>query len=306
MLPPCLSGTACASVGAGMARQLIVNADDFGLTPGVSRGIAQAYDRGIVSSASLVANGLGFEAALRIARARPTLGVGLHLNLTEGRPVAGADRVPTLVDGDGSFLGYKTLTLRLLSGRVSKDELRREIGAQIERLERGGLRPTHLDGHRHVHLIPVLFDVVAEVAQAAGIAWVRCPAALGDRTRPSSVKAARALGLAGFARLQVARLERYGLKTADCFLGAMRGGGLEDLHEAASRLPELPHGLTEWMVHPGEIDSELLFLDDYVWQRQEEQRWLCSPEAAEAVEAAGVELVDFTGAPKYPAASAAS
>ena len=289
-----------------MARQLIVNGDDFGLTPGVSRGIAQAYDRGILTSASLMANMPGFDTAVRIARARPSLGVGLHLNLTGGTPICGADRVPSLVDGEGRLLGYKTLTLRLLSGRVSKDELKREIAAQVERLERAGIRPTHLDGHRHVHLVPILFDVVAEVARAAGIGWVRCPAVVGDRTRPSPVKAARALGLAGFARLQLGRLEACGLRTADCFLGAMSGGGLEHLHEAADRLAELPEGVTEWMVHPGEIDSELLFLDDYVWQRQEELKWLCSEAAARAVEEAGVELVDFTGTPRYGLASRAS
>lgn len=289
-----------------MDRRLVVNADDFGMTPGVSRGIARAFDDGIVTSASLMAGLPGFDEAVGIARARRALGIGLHLNLTDGAPVLPADRVKSLVDDKGAFHGYRAFTLRLLSGRVSKDEVRAEIDAQIEKLEKAGLTIGHLDGHRHVHLLPVLFDMVADAAVRAGIGYVRCPAALGDKARPAGIKAARALGLAGFGRLQYGRLVERGLSTADCFLGAMHGGSVDALEDAAGRLDELPGGVTEWMVHPGEVDAPLMFLDDYLWPRQDELAWLVSDEAREAVAAADLRLMSFRGVPKLSAVEPAA
>jgi chitin disaccharide deacetylase len=278
-------------------RLLVVNADAFGLSPGVSRGVARAFDDGIVTSASLLANMPGFEAAVAVARARPGLGVGLHLNLTDGSPVLPLDRVPSLVGDDGRLVGYRAFTLRLLSGRIRREEIVAEITAQLERLASAGITPTHLDGHRHIHLLPVLFDLVADAAVRAGIPHVRCPAAVGDRTRPTGIKSARALGLAGFGRLQYGRLTERGLTTADCFLGAV-GGGIEEMKEAASRLGELPAGLVEWMVHPGQVDAELIFVDDALWAREEELRWLTSDEARQAVVGADARLVDFCRRPK--------
>lgn len=281
-----------------MERTLVVNADDFGMTPGVSRGIARAHDEGIVTSASLLAGMPGFDEAVRLARALPALGVGLHLNLTDGAPVLPPAQIPTLVDSDGRFLGYRSLTLRMLSGRVRKDELKAEITAQLGRLEQAGIEPTHIDGHRHVHLLPTLFDVVADAAVAAGIKYLRCPAALGEKARPTGIKAARALGLAGFGRLHYGRLTDRGLQTADCFLGAMSAGQENELAEAAERLPELPSGITEWMVHPGEVDSTLMFVHDLLWPREAQLRWLCSDDAHRAVEEAGLRLANFRGEPK--------
>lgn len=284
-----------------MEKQLVINADDFGLTPGVSRGIARAFDEGVLTSASLLTTGSGFETAVELARSRPGLGVGLHLNLTDGRPVLPPESVRSLVDEQGLFVGYRAFTLRLLSGRVSKDELRAELAAQAGRLTEAGLTPTHVDGHRHVHLLPVLFDLVADAALRLGVRYLRCPAALGDRARPAGIKAARALGLAGFGRLHYGRLVERGLATADCFLGALSKGTGDALADAVVRLPELPCGLTEWMVHPGEVDADLMLVDDYVFPRQEELEWLVSDAAREAVAAAGVRLVDYRGRPKLSA-----
>ncbi|MDF1565197.1 MAG: ChbG/HpnK family deacetylase [Deltaproteobacteria bacterium] len=288
-----------------MNRQLVVNADDFGMTAGVSRGIARAYDEGLVTSASLLANLTGFEEAVKIAHARPGMSVGLHLNLTDGSPVSPADQVRSLVDDRGRFHGYRAFSLRLLSGRIVRSELRREIDAQFERLERAGIQPSHVDGHRHIHLLPLLFDAVAAAAEQRGVRTVRCPAGLGGRAAPAGIASARELGFIGFGRLHYGRLADRGLQTADCFLGAgFRSRG--DLEDAVGRLADLPAGLTEWMVHPGEVDAELIFCDDYLQKREEELEFLCSKEAAEAVEAAGLKLVNFHREPKLRVSAGAS
>lgn len=286
-----------------MKRELVVNADDFGLTPGVSRGIARAFDEGIVTSASLFAGHSGFDEAVRLAAERPGLGVGLHLNLTDGLPVSRPAEIPSLVDGEGRLLGYRAFSLRLLSGRLVRSELRREIDAQLDRLEGAGITPTHIDGHRHIHLLPVLFDLVAAAAEQHGIEVVRCPAGLGGRAAPAGIPSARALGFVAFGRLHYGRLSDRGLRTADTFLGATAQASPGLLREAAARLADLPAGLTEWVVHPGEVDAELVFVDDYLWRREEELTFLRSAEAHEAVAAAGLSLVNFRGEPKLRVAA---
>jgi len=279
-------------------RELVVNADDFGLTAGVSRGVARAFDRGILSSASLLANMPGFDEAIRVARKRPSLSVGLHLNLTEGNPVSAPEQVKSLVDSSGSFYSYRSFSLRLLSGRINREELRAEVLAQLARLRDAGIAVSHIDGHRHIHLLPLFFDLVATIAEEQGIAYVRCPAASGEGGGATGVAAARSLGLVGFGRLHQGKLSEHGLQSADAFLGAAFRANPKVLPEARSRLGELPAGLTEWMVHPGEVDAGLVFVDDYLWKRGEELAFLCEAKTLQAVQEHGLRLVNFRGEPK--------
>lgn len=288
-----------------MERQLVVNADDFGMTPGLSRGVVRAHDEGIVTSASLLANMSGFEDAVRLAATRPALSVGLHLNLTDGAPVSPVAEVSSLVNDKGELLGYRTFSLRLLAGRIVRSELEREIEAQFDRLAAAGITPSHVDGHRHIHLLPTLFDSVAATTEQRGIRTVRCPAGLGGRAGgPAGISSARELGFLGFGRLHQGRLESRGLSTADTFLGAVFRTRKHALHDAALCLRDLPVGLTEWMVHPGEVDAELVFVDDYLFKREEELAYLCSEAAAQAVRAADLRLVNFRREPRLKVAAA--
>ncbi|HEV2667612.1 MAG TPA: ChbG/HpnK family deacetylase, partial [Blastocatellia bacterium] len=136
-------------------RRLIVNADDFGLTNGVNCAIIEGHTRGLVSSATLMANMPAFDAAVRLAKDHPSLGVGLHFNITQGRPVAGASRVGSLIDDRGEFWGTSTAFLRrMLAGRLKIEEVVIELRAQIEKALNAGLRLTHVDSHKHTHALP--------------------------------------------------------------------------------------------------------------------------------------------------------
>ena len=159
-----------------VVRRLVVNADDLGLTVGVNDGIFDAHDHGILTSASLFAGAPATFDAVRRARSRPSLGVGVHLALVDGTPTLPPGRVPTLVEDDGRFRrSWKPFIVACLRGKVSLAEVELELTAQIERLRSAGIRLTHLDAHKHVHAYPPVFAIVARLAGRFGIPVVRVP-----------------------------------------------------------------------------------------------------------------------------------
>jgi hypothetical protein len=251
-------------VGGETVRALIVNADDFGLTPGVSRGILEAHRRGIVTSTTALV-GLPGHPDLEAEAAASGLGVGLHANLTWGVPVAGAAAVPSLVDGDGRFHRDPAV----VADRAQPDEVRREAEAQIEAFERRfGRLPTHLDSHHHVHRLPRLMDAIMSVALAA-----RLPLRSQD---------------AGFRD----GLRRHGVSTPDHFLG---DAGAEPYWTGArllDALAGLPVGVTELMCHPGRYD-EALAQSRYGPQREVELGALCEPEVRATIRRLDIRLLHF-------------
>jgi len=151
-----------AAPAAGQAKILIVNADDFGLTAGVSRGILEAHRHGIVTSTTLLVN-REIPPALIEELAASDLGVGVHLNLTLGSPVASAKRVPSLVDAEGRFIR----DAREAAARANVDEARIELGTQIDAFRTiMGRFPTHLDSHHHVGRHSPILDLVLDFARA--------------------------------------------------------------------------------------------------------------------------------------------
>jgi len=248
-------------------RNLIVNADDLGWTAGVNRGIAEAHRNGIVTSTSLLANGSAFDDGVRIAGELPGLGVGVHLNLSDGPPTAPVEQVTTLLNEDGKFAGGpEGLLLRLTTKRLDVKEVEKEWDAQIQRVRASGIQPTHLDGHRHVQMLPGLFGIVLRLAKRHGIEGVRVSheasplrTALSDRNEATSValrQGVQARGLKLLARDAREMAERSGIVTADYFCGIAQTGVLT---KAGVRrlLSSLPEGTTELMCHPGYLDEDL-------------------------------------------------
>ena len=150
-------------------KNLIVNADDLGWTDGVNRGILDAFRGGIVTSTSLLANGSAFVAGAKAAKTAPGLGVGVHLNLSDGAPVAEPGSVMSLLDGQGKFVGGpESLLLRRARRGLLLAEVEREWDAQIRKVLEAGIRPTHLDGHKHVHMLPGLLEIALRLRQRHG------------------------------------------------------------------------------------------------------------------------------------------
>ena len=147
--------------------RLIVNADDFGLTSGVNRAIAELHNAGVVTSASLMARAAATEEAIELARSMPTLGVGCHIVLVDGEPVLPAHQIPTLVDRKtGGFpSSLDKFLAKLFTGRIRAAEIEAEAAAQVGLLQQRGLRLTHVDSHMHTH---VFSAVLRPVLRAAG------------------------------------------------------------------------------------------------------------------------------------------
>ncbi|MGD0796977.1 MAG: ChbG/HpnK family deacetylase [Acidobacteriaceae bacterium] len=160
-----------------MPARLILNADDFGLTPGINRAVAELHSAGVLTSATLMANGPAFEDAVAVARTHPTLGVGCHIVLTDGVPISNPSRIPTLLGPDGiSFRPSLTHFIRdLLLGRIHPDDVAREARAQIHKLQHVGVPITHLDTHKHTHLFPSIARSLLHVADSANIRAIRNP-----------------------------------------------------------------------------------------------------------------------------------
>lgn len=242
--------------------RLIINADDFGLTSGVNRAIAELHRAGLVTSATLMAKAAATDEAIAIAHANPALGVGCHIVLVDGEPVLPVAQLPTLVRSKQNRFRPSTASFvrRLIAGRVRSSEIEAETAAQIARLKSAGLRLTHIDTHKHTHMFPAVLRPVLRAARAAGIRAVRNPfePAWSARATPAAPWLRRAQ-----VRL-LRRLEptfrrivaQEGFVTTDGAIGVLATGSLNSA-TVDSLLRNLPSGNWELVTHPGYNDEEL-------------------------------------------------
>jgi predicted glycoside hydrolase/deacetylase ChbG (UPF0249 family) len=286
-------------------KYLIVNADDLGWTDGVNRGIAEAHNKGIVTSASILANGSAFARGAALARATPSLGIGIHLNLSNGPPLSAAAEVTSLVNASGEFEGGpESLLMRMARRTLRLKEIESEWEKQIRKVLEADIQPTHLDGHKHVHMLPGLFQIALRLAKRHGIAAVRISheasslrAALSSGKKQNAQVVmkqgvhARALKL--LARDARALAETAGIATSDYFCGIAQTGELT-VEGVTKLLKSLPEGTTEMMCHPGFADQDLeksaTRLQD---SRGKEVSILTNPQIRNLVASQGIRLIDY-------------
>ena len=270
-----------------MARkQLVVNADDFGFTPDVNRGIVEAHRDGILTATTLMANGEAFDDAVRMARETPTLDVGCHLVLVGGESLVTKKPFPA--------------TVPQLLVALGKRELRvyDELAAQVRRIVDAGVRPTHLDTHKHTHLAPPVLNAVARIAEEFGVRWVRRPFDFpldSGRGRVPRIKRLTSDAL-GLLRRRFHRvLARHGCLTTDHFAGFQITGRFRAA-ELVELMGAIPEGSTELMVHPGHCGAELRAARTRLKEcREAELEALVAPEVRAAIVRHGIELVNYAG-----------
>jgi len=286
-------------------KNLIVNADDLGWTHGVNRGILEAFHKGIVTSASLLANGEAFADGVELTRSAPNLGVGVHLNLSDGAPLARRDEAESLLDERGMFKGGpESLLVRLARRGLALEEVEVEWEAQVQAVQKAGIEPTHLDGHRHVHMLPGLFEIALKLAKRHGIGSIRvsletstlrAALASGSSQKTSVVmkQGMQARGLKLLARDAREMAEKAGIATTDYFCGIAQTG--EFTKEGVLRLLKaLPEGTTELMCHPGYADEKLKKSATRLQQsRQKELDILTDTEVRKNVASEGIRLIDY-------------
>jgi len=285
-------------------KRLIVNADDFGWSEAVTSGILRAHRDGLVTSTTLMANLPGAEEALaRARREAPGLGIGLHLNLTEGRPLTG-DAAAPLMDGQGEFIrSLRSLVRRVRTSEAARLAAAREWEAQILWARDRNLRPTHLDGHKHAHLAPPLLPIAIALAGKHGIAAMRTtaewrpagiakmlPRQWGAKDRLRQMILARVGRRWGLAAQRAAR--EAGLATTDWFFGLRATGGISaELIEYVLR--GAPEGTGELMVHPGEAEASPARPTRLAESRPAELAALCEERACRAAEENGWMLTSY-------------
>ena len=286
-------------------KNLIVNADDLGWAEGVNRGIAEAHRNGIVTSSSLLANGNAFASGVELALATPALGVGVHLNLSDGNPVSPPEAVPSLLNDRGEFAGGpESLLLRIARRNLRLKEVESEWDSQINKVKEAGIRPTHLDGHKHMHMLPGMFEIAVRLAKRHGIGAMRVAhegstlrAALSTGAKQNSnvvmKQGVQARVLKLLARDAKALAETAGIATSDYFCGIAQTGELT-MEGVKRLLQNLPEGTTEMMCHPGYMDEELeksaTRLQD---SREEEVESLTHAEIRNLVASQGIRLIDY-------------
>ncbi|WP_243525171.1 chitin disaccharide deacetylase [Bacillus pseudomycoides] len=228
--------------------RLIVNADDFGLTEGTNYGIIEGHVNGIVNSTTMMMNMPGTEHAVHLAKEHKSLGIGVHLVLTAGKPLL--TDVPSLVNADGLF--HKQGVVR--EGNINPKEVEREWTAQIEKFLSYELTPTHLDSHHHVHGLPILYDVLERLAKKYNVPIRRC------------------------------EQERAVRPFSDVFYSDFYSDGVQEDYFVKLKERVEEGKIVEVMAHPAYIDPELVKRSSYVMDRVKELRILTESILPEGVE----------------------
>ena len=244
---------------------LLVNADDFGLTPGVNRSIVELHAARALSSATLMATAAFFDDAVRLAHDHPTLEVGCHVLLVDGTPALPPRQIPSLCPDGRSFRATLTHFVRdLLTFRIRPEEITAEATAQIGRLQRAGLRVSHLDTHKHTHLFSGILRPLLQAARACGVPAIRNPfePAWSLRATPqaSTLRRLAVIALRTEHRAFLRLVREAGLATTAGTLGVLATGATDvpaSLRALLEAAPVDPRSVWELVCHPGYLDPHL-------------------------------------------------
>jgi predicted glycoside hydrolase/deacetylase ChbG (UPF0249 family) len=287
-------------------RKLIINADDFGLTAGVNRGIVEAHNGGVVSSTTLMANGPAFDDAVAAARSAPNLSVGCHVVLVDGTPVSAPDAVDTLrairsAEPDRFYSSLSAFAARAMLGGFDRDQVVAEVVAQIKKIQAAGIQVTHLDTHKHAHVFPEILVALVRAARICGVRAIRNPIVPVKAISSRLFKDKRELWkrysqvriLHTFSRQFRQRTKRAGLLTPDGVVGVIETGTRENSGHSSEKssghsstgsfgytsllratLASLPEGTWEFVCHPGYNDDDLRAAGTRLLDSRDEERRL--------------------------------
>jgi len=261
---------------SAMTRQMIINADDFGLCEGVNKAIFEAHSYGALTSATIMAGMPGFDEAVEMSKMLPSLGVGVHLNVVEGMPVSRDSKVKILTGNDGAFK-YKPgkLAVKAFFDKKILEAIEIELSAQIEKVLASGIKPTHLDSHKHFHCFGQVYKIVCRLAEKykiGAIRWPWEPATVCSHYWPKiEPKDKFRAFLVRSMAIHCRNVDSKFIKT-DIFFGLAHTGRIDNNFWTELAATEYS-GTAEVMTHPGYPQG--LENTRLVKERQVELRWLC-------------------------------
>jgi chitin disaccharide deacetylase len=278
-------------------QRLIVNADDFGMSEEVNEAVIRAYREGVLTSTSLMVTGAAFEQAVSLARENPGLGVGIHLVTVVGKSVLPHSEIPSLVDEEGNFSNNPTAAgLKYFFSPRARRELRKELAAQFEKFHSTGLPLSHIDGHLHLHVHPVIFDAALELGARYGTRRMRVPdeerrlALQFDRSNVA-LKTVHSLLFGGLAKHMNKKLRARGFSCPERVYGNLQSGRMSERYFLYT-LDNLTADTTEIYFHPAAYDHERL-LDNDQRQCSIEFEALLSNKVKEKLKQRGIGLTNY-------------
>jgi hopanoid biosynthesis associated protein HpnK len=274
-------------------KRIIVNADDFGLTEEVNQGIVRCYREGILKSASLLSNGSAFLNAVRLSRENKGLGIGVHLCLSEERAILPKGKIPSLVDENNLFFkSYFKFLTRFCLKKIRLSEIEGELDAQIQRVLDVGIKPTHLDSHQHLHLLPEIFNIVVKLARRYDIRVIRLANQALDYRTILSKNFFKCLILLFLSIQNRRKLKGANIYYANNLLGINSSGNLtyRNLVDWLRR-PDIE--INEIICHPGYLAGKCSYPHwHYHWQQELDA--LTNPHLKELISDLGTEIINWT------------
>lgn len=281
-------------------KQLVITSDDFGLSSGVNRAVEQAWQNGLLTCSSIMPGAAAFDEAVKIARRNPGLQIGLHLTLVQGRSVLPPAELPDLVDGEGNFSDNSVMAgIRYFFDRGLYCQLKREIEAQIKKVQGAGIPLTHIDGHLNIHLHPTVFRILSELMPRYGITTIRLARERlahnlrFDRERKFG-KALESLIFGFLTDHARPELDRLGIRYACEVKGVLNSGRMTEEY-LLNIIGGLQEGLTEIYFHPGIMpDAEISCrMPDY--RHQEELAAITSKAVRGRLHELQIQLQNYRG-----------
>ena len=242
-------------------KKLIINADDFGRHELINRAVEKAFREGCLKSATIMAGGKFFDDAVAVIKNNPELGVGIHFTLANGFPILPAEKIPTLINESGVFHeNYVVFLKKYLQGKISHEEIKSELAAQLEKVLRAGIKLTHCDSHQHLHHVPGIIDIVLDLAESAKISAIRIShSKIFDGELDSIGKFIGRVGLGSLAKFAEHKARKKNFSMPEHFAGIVAGESVSE-NFMENLILNLEEGITEVMLHPGTNNK---ILQDY-------------------------------------------
>lgn len=276
-----------------MAKYLIINADDFGLTKSINEGIVKAFRNGVLSSANLMPSGEAFADAVSWMKELGIKESGVHLSLTESIPTLKAYEIPTLVSKEGRFHSHHTnFFIRFFLGKISKGEMLDELRNQLDMVRDSGIKINYLSSHEHVHMMPGVLNMFIELAREYEIPAMRCIKKEYYRHKWGSRPFYRSVVLSLIGKNGERIMKREGMGYPDNFLGFVDSGSVHEVI-LLDMINSLKDGITELVMHPGFLGPEVLERYRFHINCESELHAITSPRVRKAIEDNGIKLTNY-------------